>query len=265
MTLADLANYRPVKREPLCRPYRVYLVCASAAAVERGRAAPAAGLLEQTDIAARGPGRSAGLVPVRRGEPADVRRPRPICRRSGVRDRAGRGAARSRLRRVTRPADRTTGGSAARRPASLQAPWSPGADATLEPTGTSHFIVGDADGNVVSMTTTVESIFGSGRMVDGFFLNNQMTDFAFAPGRRAGAAGRQRGRSGQAPALVDGADDPADPRRPLRRSDRLGRRQCDPRLSSPSRWSPRSTGTCRCRGARRCPTSSPAAPTSTAR
>ena len=31
------------------------------------------------------------------------------------------------------------------------------------------------------MTTTVESIFGSGRMVDGFFLNNQMTDFSFAP------------------------------------------------------------------------------------
>jgi len=31
------------------------------------------------------------------------------------------------------------------------------------------------------MTTTVESIFGSGRMVDGFFLNNQMTDFAFSP------------------------------------------------------------------------------------
>ena len=31
------------------------------------------------------------------------------------------------------------------------------------------------------MTTTVESIFGSGRMVDGFFLNNQLTDFSFAP------------------------------------------------------------------------------------
>jgi gamma-glutamyltranspeptidase/glutathione hydrolase len=52
---------------------------------------------------------------------------------------------------------------------------------TKEPAGTSHFIVRDAAGNVVSMTTTVESIFGSGRMVDGFFLNNQMTDFSFAP------------------------------------------------------------------------------------
>ena len=55
------------------------------------------------------------------------------------------------------------------------------ADRTVEVAGTSHFIVRDAAGNVVSMTTTVESIFGSGRMVDGFFLNNQMTDFSFQP------------------------------------------------------------------------------------
>ena len=86
------------------------------------------------------------------------------------------------------------------------------------------------DGNVVSMTTTVESIFGTGRMVDGFFLNNQLTDFSFAPADDAGPAGRQRGRAGQAPAIVDGAVDPADPRRPFRRGDRLGRGQCDPRL-----------------------------------
>ena len=56
-----------------------------------------------------------------------------------------------------------------------------GTDATLEPTGTSHLIIRDAAGNVVSMTTTVESIFGTGRMVDGFFLNNQLTDFSFSP------------------------------------------------------------------------------------
>ncbi len=61
------------------------------------------------------------------------------------------------------------------------APLIAGTDKTLEPTGTSHFIVRDADGNVVSMTTTVESIFGTGRMVDGFFLNNQLTDFSFSP------------------------------------------------------------------------------------
>ncbi|MEP7316755.1 MAG: gamma-glutamyltransferase, partial [Sphingomicrobium sp.] len=59
-------------------------------------------------------------------------------------------------------------------------------DSTREPTGTSHFIVRDHDGNVISMTTTVESIFGSGRMVDGFFLNNQLTDFSFDPKRPDG-------------------------------------------------------------------------------
>jgi gamma-glutamyltranspeptidase/glutathione hydrolase len=82
------------------------------------------------------------------------------------------------------------------------------ADSTLEPTGTSHFIVGDADGNVVSMTTTVESIFGSGRMVDGFFLNNQMTDFSFRPvddqGRPAvnAVAPGKRPRSSMTPTIL---------------------------------------------------------------
>ena len=72
------------------------------------------------------------------------------------------------------------------------------ADKTLEPTGTSHFIVRDSAGNVVSMTTTVESIFGSGRMVDGFFLNNQLTDFSFARSEPT-VAPPQRRRSGQRP------------------------------------------------------------------
>jgi len=81
-------------------------------------------------------------------------------------------------------------------------------DHTLEPTGTSHFIVRDADGNVVSMTTTVESIFGTGRMVDGFFLNNQLTDFSFSPvdseGRPAAnaVAPGKRPRSSMVPSIL---------------------------------------------------------------
>ena len=81
-------------------------------------------------------------------------------------------------------------------------------DTSLEPTGTSHFIVRDGAGNVVSMTTTVESIFGSGRMVDGFFLNNQMTDFAFSPrdaqGRPAvnAVAPGKRPRSSMTPVIL---------------------------------------------------------------
>jgi gamma-glutamyltranspeptidase/glutathione hydrolase len=48
-----------------------------------------------------------------------------------------------------------------------------------EGTHTTHFVVADKDNNIVSYTTTVESLFGSGIMVPGygFLLNNQLTDF----------------------------------------------------------------------------------------
>jgi len=58
------------------------------------------------------------------------------------------------------------------------------------------------------MTTTVESIFGSGRMVDGFFLNNQMTDFSFSPEDAQGlpitnaVAPRKRPRSSMIPTIL---------------------------------------------------------------
>jgi gamma-glutamyltranspeptidase/glutathione hydrolase len=58
------------------------------------------------------------------------------------------------------------------------------------------------------MTTTVESIFGSGRMVDGFFLNNQMTDFNFQPRDAEGrltanaVAPGKRPRSSMTPAIL---------------------------------------------------------------
>jgi gamma-glutamyltranspeptidase/glutathione hydrolase len=85
-------------------------------------------------------------------------------------------------------------------------------DNTLDPTGTSHFIIRDRDGNVVSMTTTVESIFGTGRMVDGFFLNNQLTDFSFSPvdaqGRRVAnaVAPGKRPRSSMVPTILTTRD-----------------------------------------------------------
>lgn len=78
----------------------------------------------------------------------------------------------------------------------------------MEPAGTSHFVIVDAAGNAVSMTTTVESYFGSGRMVDGFFLNNQMTDFSFDPRNADGTSAAnavapgKRPRSSMTPAIL---------------------------------------------------------------
>lgn len=54
-----------------------------------------------------------------------------------------------------------------------------GEDLTNDVAGTTHFVVVDGDGNVVSLTASVESIFGTTRMAGGMFLNNQLTDFSF--------------------------------------------------------------------------------------
>ncbi|MFI8566346.1 gamma-glutamyltransferase [Rhodococcus sp. NPDC078407] len=80
--------------------------------------------------------------------------------------------------------------------------------------GTSHISVVDSAGNAASMTTTVESAFGSFHMVDGFLLNNQLTDFSASPVSDDGTpvANRvepgKRPRSSMAPTLVfDRGDD----------------------------------------------------------
>jgi gamma-glutamyltranspeptidase/glutathione hydrolase len=77
----------------------------------------------------------------------------------------------------------------------------------VEASGTSHFVVRDREGNIVSMTTTVESLFGSGRAVGGFFLNNQLTDFSFRPVVDGvpvanAVAGGKRPRSSMVPMIV---------------------------------------------------------------
>ena len=193
------------------------------------------------------------------GEPADVRRPRPLLRRPGLRRRAGGRPARPRLPRRARQADRPDKrrpAAAARQPG--RGAGVRGADATREPGGTTHFVIVDAAGNAVSMTTTVESIFGDGRMVDGFFLNNQLTDFSFEPEGPRRRAGRQRGR----PAASGRA------RRWRRPSCWTGRAGCVAAVGSPGGPSilaynlkalvATSTGRCRCRTRWRCRTSFPA-------
>ena len=56
-----------------------------------------------------------------------------------------------------------------------------GIDQSIEAPNTSHISIVDKQGNAVSMTTSIEFMFGSGLMVDGFLLNNQLTDFSLAP------------------------------------------------------------------------------------
>jgi gamma-glutamyltranspeptidase/glutathione hydrolase len=207
MTMADLAGYAPVVRAPLCGRYRVYRLCVPPPPSSGVGLIALMMLLERTDIAARRVddpqawllfAEASRLMYADRdryvGDPAFVTVPV-----AGMIDPAYI-AARVRLIGARAGAPPQAGTPAGAPPAA--------ADRTREPVGTSHFIVGDARGDVVSMTTTVESIFGSGRMVDGFFLNNQMTDFSFAPRDAAGrpaanaVAPGKRPRSSMTPLIL---------------------------------------------------------------
>ena len=180
MTIADLANYRPVKREPVCGPWHVYRVCAPPPPSSGAAMIALLGLLDRTDIDERGPSDPQGwylfaeasrLMYADRdayfgdGDFVDV----PV---EGLLDPAYLDHRAALIGPMA--ADTVEPGVPHGAKAVVK-------DMTREVAGTSHFIVGDRKGNVLSITTTVESIFGSGRMVDGFFLNNQLTDFSFNP------------------------------------------------------------------------------------
>ncbi len=78
----------------------------------------------------------------------------------------------------------------------------------LDIPSTTHFSITDGWGNVVSMTATVESMFGSRLMVEGFMLNNELTDFSLIPRDDEGklvanrVQGGKRPMSSQTPTIV---------------------------------------------------------------
>ena len=208
MTLADLKAYRPKVSEAVCRPYRIYVVCVPPAPSGGPAVLMGLGILANTDIAAHGPDTVQGwylfsqasrLMYADRdryfGDPdfVDV----PV---QGLLDPA---YLKARAALIPAEVAGAPPGPGKPKGAGARAP-----DATKEPGGTTHFVVVDRDGNVVSMTTTVESLFGTGRMVHGFFLNNQLTDFSFSPTEKDGVpaanavAPGKRPRSSMAPAVV---------------------------------------------------------------
>jgi gamma-glutamyltranspeptidase/glutathione hydrolase len=207
MSLADLKAYRPRSAAALCRPWKVYTVCVPNPSSSGVSVIQALQMLEHTDIAKRGPTDPVAwtlLAQAERvmyadrdryvGDPSFVKVPV-----EGLLDPAYV-AQRAKL----------IGDTAGPAPSFGLPRGAPvvGPDKTQEPAGTTHMVIVDPMGNVVSMTTTVESVFGSGRMVGGFFLNNQLTDFNFdprdgdgAPGANA-VAGGKRPRSSMVPIVV---------------------------------------------------------------
>ena len=67
-----------------------------------------------------------------------------------------------------------------------------------EVAGTTHFVAVDGAGNVASMTSTIEGPFGSQLIANGYFLNNELTDFTLAP-EKDGALVANRPQPGKRP------------------------------------------------------------------
>lgn len=220
LTMDDLAGYRAIKREALCRGYRAYTVCTMPPPTSGGIATlQILGILESFPLEKHAPlsaeavhliGEASRLAFADRALYAadsdfvDV----PIA---GLLDTAYL-AGRAELINT----EHTMGSAEAGTPTVKDGrvgPFAPNHDIALP--STSHFTIVDGDGNIVSMTTSVENAFGSRLMVRGFLLNNQLTDFSFRPERDGKPVanrveGGKRPRSSMSPTIVlDSTGNPA--------------------------------------------------------
>lgn len=197
---ADLRDYRALRREPLCMDWQRWALC--------GMAPPSSGpltvmqmlgILQHTPIASLEPQSARAIHYFAEAgrlafadrdawvaDPAFVAVPQQaMLAPDYLKARAA----------LIRP-DRSLGHAP---PGQPLADRQPAGDNTLELPSTTHLSVADAQGQVVSMTTSVESAFGSKIMVRGFLLNNQLTDFALSPRDEAGRLSVNRVEPGKRP------------------------------------------------------------------
>ncbi|QLY29030.1 gamma-glutamyltransferase family protein [Nocardia huaxiensis] len=226
LSLADLSSYETKKRTVLCTPYRTHQVCGMPNPSSGGiTVAATLGILANFDLAALRPDDSSGDSTTARngGEPkpeavhliseaerlayadrdkyiADAdfipmpgNSPQTLINPDYLKQRAS----------LINP-DRSMGTA---QPGDF-GPVPLGTGPQPPEHGTSHISIIDSYGNAATMTTTVEAAFGSFHLVDGFILNNQLTDFAADPVGKDGnlVANRlepgKRPRSSMAPTLV---------------------------------------------------------------
>ncbi len=185
MKKADVAAYRAEPREPVCAPYRRWRLC--------GMGPPSSGgiavlqmlrLLERFDLSAMTPGSAEAVhLFAQAGRLAFADRNLYVADPDKVAVPTERLLADSYLQErseLIQP-ERDLGKAP---PGTLNQQTRLAAPAPqLEPASTSQISIVDADGNAVSLTTSIEGPFGSRLFVDGFLLNNQLTDFAFQPER----------------------------------------------------------------------------------
>ena len=209
MTAEDLAGYRVRDVEPLCAPYRSWRLCGMPPSSSGGIAVlQMLGILSHHDLAKEKPNSPKALhLFAEAGRLAFADRNRYVADDrfvtvpvAGLVD-AGYLAARARLIDPAKAMGRAQAGT----PPGMKLALAD--DPHDEVAGTSHVAIVDARGNAVSLTTTIEGFFGAKRLVRGFLLNNQLTDFNFRPVENGLAVANavapgKRPRSSMAPFLV---------------------------------------------------------------
>ncbi|WP_448119942.1 gamma-glutamyltransferase [Pseudomonas veronii] len=222
---ADLAGYAAKERAPLCTDYKRWKICGMPPPSSGGIAiAQILGTLQA--LQARDPRLAiAPMTPLKSASPAGLE-PTPEAvhliaeaGRLAFADRAlyvadadfvpvpvaGLVAPDYLARRAALIGERSLGIAQPGQPAGIQVAYAP--DRSPLRISTSQVVAVDDQGGAVSMTTTVESAFGSHLMVQGFVLNNQMTDFSFIPEENGQPVANRvqpgkRPRSAMAPTLV---------------------------------------------------------------
>ncbi len=225
LSQADLKGYAAKERAPLCTDYKRWKICGMPPPSSGGIAvAQILGTLQALE--ARDPRLAiAPMTPVKTASPAGLE-PAPEAvhliaeaGRLAFADRAlyvadadftpvpvaGLVAPDYLARRATLIGKRSMGIAKPGQPAGIQVAYAP--DRSPLRISTSQVVAVDDQGGAVSMTTTVEAAFGSHVMVQGFLLNNQMTDFSFIPEENGQPVANRvqpgkRPRSAMAPTLV---------------------------------------------------------------
>ncbi len=220
LSLADLANYQPKKRAPICHDYKAnardFRIC--------GFPPPSSGAIAVGQILGTLNHAYASAIPLENGLPgaawlhlyteaarmAFADRGQYVADPDFVQPPGGSWmsllddsylASRAKLisaqsMKVAKPGS----------PGPVKTSYAPMPDQPEY--GTSHISIVDGFGNALAMTTTIEDVFGARQMVKGFLLNNELTDFSFAPTDAEGKpiANRvqpgKRPRSSMAPTLV---------------------------------------------------------------
>ena len=208
LELKDLASYEVIDRAPVCIDYRAHEVCGMGPPSSGGlTVGQILGLLEGFDLPGIGPGPEAAHLLLEAGRLAFADRnlyiadsdftdmPEGLLDRDYLRERAA-------LIDAAQSAGPAEAGTPPWDEAQLRNP-----DAERPRQGTTHFVIVDRYGDMVSATTTIEAGFGSRVMTGGFLLNNELTDFSFRPEAEGlpianRVVGGKRPRSSMAPTVV---------------------------------------------------------------